>query len=54
MITVFDFSGNMVFNKHMNKIDTEHTFDLTGLSKGIYIVKIFSEEGEFTKKISIN
>ncbi|WP_303821573.1 T9SS type A sorting domain-containing protein [Apibacter mensalis] len=54
MITVFDFSGNMVFNKHMNKIDTEHTFDLTGLSKGVYIVKIFSEEGEFTKKISIN
>ncbi|CVK16504.1 Por secretion system C-terminal sorting domain-containing protein [Apibacter mensalis] len=54
MITVFDFSGNMVFNKQINKNDTDHNFDITGLSPGVYIVKIFSDEGEFTKKISIN
>lgn len=54
MVSVFDFSGNMVYNKHINKSDKEHTFDITGLLKGVYIVKIFTDEGEFTKKISIN
>lgn len=54
MITVFDFSGNMVFHRTVNQTETEHIFDITGLSQGVYIVKIFSDEGEYTKKISIN
>ena len=54
MISVFDYNGNMIYNKNNNEISKEHIVDISGLPKGVYVVKVFTEEGEFTKHISIN
>ncbi|PQL93410.1 T9SS type A sorting domain-containing protein [Apibacter adventoris] len=53
-LAVFDFSGNLMYSKDISESKIEHQIELDTLPKGVYIVKVFTSEGEFTKKISIN
>jgi uncharacterized delta-60 repeat protein len=43
-VKIYDLQGKVVIQ------DTNDTINVSNLSKGLYIVKIISEEGEFTKK----
>lgn len=53
-LAVFDFSGHQLYSKTVSENKTEHIIELNMLPKGVYIVKVFTNEGEHTKKITIN
>ncbi|MGM5632127.1 T9SS type A sorting domain-containing protein [Apibacter raozihei] len=53
-IALYDYAGNQVYSKYISESVKEHTVDLSGLRKGVYISKVFSNEGELSKKILIN
>lgn len=53
-LAVFDFSGNQLYSKTVTENKTDHIIELNMLPKGVYIVKVFTNEGEHTKKITIN
>lgn len=53
-LSIFDFSANMIYSQDITESKKEHTVDINGLNKGVYILKVFSQQGEFSKKITIN
>lgn len=48
---LFDVSGRLLFTKDLEKNET--TFSVEGMENGIYLLKIKTEEGVFTKKIVV-
>jgi bacillolysin len=51
-IEVFDVSGKLLFSENEGlKNATETNIDLTGMSSGIYFIKVNSENGIFSKRI---
>lgn len=50
-ITIFDLWGRLIFKDETNMIESK--FDLSNVSKGIYILSIENEEGIENKKIEI-
>jgi len=56
-ITVFNLNGSLVFTSSIQnggKSGTTKTFDLSHLTKGIYIFKAFNKTESFTKKILLH
>jgi len=51
MITVFTLSGKKVLEKAVFK--NEETLDISGLLKGIYLVKVDTNEGSTTQKLVV-
>src|SRR5690606_16924216 len=47
-VQIYDLTGKNVFNQ--NQVSSNTTLDLTGLGKGIYLVKIKDEKGSQTIK----
>lgn len=51
-IELFDIMGNLIFTEHVPEtIGYSKTFDLTGLSAGIYFIKLKSNQNTVIKKI---
>jgi len=53
-ITIFDLLGNALINLPNLNTANETTVDVSGLSSGVYIVKVETGNGVHTKKIIIN
>ena len=53
-LTIFNFSGIMVYSKDITESKTDHELDIKGLPKGVYVMKAFTLEGEFSQKMIIN
>ncbi|WP_299439030.1 carbohydrate-binding protein [uncultured Aquimarina sp.] len=45
-VNVYSMSGTTVLTKPVNKTQTQLNMDVSSLSKGFYIIKIFSQSGE--------
>jgi glucosylceramidase len=51
-VELFDLSGKTILkSKYVNTIGTENSIDLSLVSKGIYIVRVNDQNGEYTQKI---
>jgi glucosylceramidase len=51
-VELYDLSGKTIFKQqYLNTIGTENSIDLSLVSKGIYIVRVNDENGEYTQKI---
>jgi hypothetical protein len=51
-VTVIDLTGKVVFT--MKQVANESQMNLSSLEKGMYLVKLSSDSGEFTQKIILN
>jgi hypothetical protein len=53
-IQVYNVMGGLVMNQVLNNsMHNEQVLDLTGLTKGVYFIKIITEFGETTKKLNL-
>lgn len=53
-ISLFDLTGNVVLNKsNIEIVDKSTEFDVSTLSKGLYIVKIQTDNGVFSKTLAV-
>ncbi|HNQ68561.1 MAG TPA: FISUMP domain-containing protein [Bacteroidales bacterium] len=50
-IIITEISGKTVFKKKYNLISGNHTFNIGGLPKGIYLLNVFAPENHFVKKV---
>ena len=50
-VLLFDMNGRQI--KKMNAVSNQLKIDVSGLSKGIYILNIISANGETTEKIMV-
>lgn len=53
-IQVSDLNGRLIKDINDDNFNIERTIDLTGLQSGVYLVKVNSEEANFTQKIIKN
>ncbi|MEP2936701.1 MAG: T9SS type A sorting domain-containing protein [Gilvibacter sp.] len=52
-VEVYDFSGKRLINLPIDAFDSEQTIDVSSLSRGIYLVRVFNEDTMATKKLVI-
>ncbi len=52
-LQVVDMNGRIVFNQNEDNFNTEKSINLSGLSKGVYILKVDNTEFNYTNKIII-
>jgi extracellular elastinolytic metalloproteinase len=53
-IQVVDINGRLILDLKDNNFNVEKTIDLSGFQSGVYLVKVTSEEANFTQKIIKN
>lgn len=51
-IEIINQSGGVV--KLINKINSHNKYDLSNISRGLYLVKVYTNDNNFTKKLIIN
>jgi hypothetical protein len=52
-MNLFDIQGRLVLNEKLNHFDTTNVIDISTLSTGVYIVKVFNESQVKTQKLII-
>ncbi|WP_191963460.1 T9SS type A sorting domain-containing protein [Pseudotamlana haliotis] len=53
-IFVFDIGGRLILSKSFDQPSQEEILDLSGLTKGVYFVKLSAKSGELTEKVIVD
>ena len=53
-LSIYDLNGKLIISETVNAVDKSKTYNSSGFSKGIYLVKLTGDKTNKTKKLYIN